>query len=427
MVPRVLLALALALALAPSALFAFETLGIDEIHPGMVGEGRTVFAGEKHRDLQSHILGVLRNFGPNQNMILAELEGGPLAHTGIIAGMSGSPVYVDGKLIGAVAYAFPFAKDPIAGITPFQEMVSRDRHPLDPARRGCALVPADGGEAPGGDARESQSDSRSRNLARRVGPARALSGKAPVSDRDAGLGSRLPAGDVRARGAAAPAARSRAIDGWCAGERIHGCAGEQSQADRARGLHRRRSRDRRSADLRHGYGHRRRSLERRRLRVRSSALQPRSHRVPDDALRGSSGASIAHELFQDGFERRDDRDLDPGPGHRDQGDVGNQAADGSDAGGRPHQPRPGEDLPARDRQRRAVLAGSRVRVPGLDSAEHREAVRKSDGQRSPPGSRRRTIGASTSRTSSPTSRRRSRLRRWWPRPSLFCSPTISRT
>jgi hypothetical protein len=57
-------------------------------------------------------------------MILAELEGGPLAHTGIIAGMSGSPVYVDGKLIGAVAYAFPFAKDPIAGITPIQEMVS---------------------------------------------------------------------------------------------------------------------------------------------------------------------------------------------------------------------------------------------------------------------------------------------------------------
>ena len=119
-VPGVLLALALAF---PSALFAIEFLPVDQIRPGMVGEGRTVFSGERIDSFKVTILGVLRNFGPNQNMILAELEGGPLAHTGIIAGMSGSPVYVDGKLIGAVAYAFPFAKDPIAGITPFQEMV----------------------------------------------------------------------------------------------------------------------------------------------------------------------------------------------------------------------------------------------------------------------------------------------------------------
>ena len=120
-VPGVLLALALAI--CPSALFAMEFLPLDQVRPGMVGEGLTVFSGEKIESFKVTILGVLRNFGPNQNMILAELEGGPLAHTGIIAGMSGSPVYVDGKLIGAVAYAFPFAKDPIAGITPFQEMV----------------------------------------------------------------------------------------------------------------------------------------------------------------------------------------------------------------------------------------------------------------------------------------------------------------
>lgn len=117
------LVLTLGLALFPSASFAVESLPLDQIRPGMVGEGRTVFSGERIDSFKVTILGVLRNFGPNQNMILAELEGGPLAHTGIIAGMSGSPVYVDGKLIGAVAYAFPFAKDPIAGITPFQEMV----------------------------------------------------------------------------------------------------------------------------------------------------------------------------------------------------------------------------------------------------------------------------------------------------------------
>ncbi len=126
--PRVI-AVAAALALGPVSALATESLPLDQVRPGMVGEGRTVFAGDRIESFKVVILGVLRNFGPNQNMILAELEGGPLAHTGIIAGMSGSPVYVDGKLIGAVAYAFPFAKDPIAGITPFQEMVEATATP----------------------------------------------------------------------------------------------------------------------------------------------------------------------------------------------------------------------------------------------------------------------------------------------------------
>ncbi len=125
------------LALSQAAL-AVETIPIDQIRPGMVGEGRTVFSGERIESFKVTILGVLRNYGPNQNMILAELEGGPLAHTGIIAGMSGSPVYVEGKLIGAVAYAFPFAKDPIAGITPFQEMVDATATP-SVRRAGAAL------------------------------------------------------------------------------------------------------------------------------------------------------------------------------------------------------------------------------------------------------------------------------------------------
>jgi hypothetical protein len=102
----------------------------------MVGEGRTVFSGETIESFKVTVLGVLRNYGPNQNLILAELEGGPLAHTGVIAGMSGSPVYVDGKLIGAISYAFPFAKDPIAGITPFQEMVDATSTPT--TRRAAA-------------------------------------------------------------------------------------------------------------------------------------------------------------------------------------------------------------------------------------------------------------------------------------------------
>ena len=90
----------------------------------MQGVGRTVFEGARVDEFGVRILGVLENaVGPRQSLILARLEGGPLAQTGVIAGMSGSPVYVDGKLIGAVAYAFPFGKEPIAGITPIADMI----------------------------------------------------------------------------------------------------------------------------------------------------------------------------------------------------------------------------------------------------------------------------------------------------------------
>ncbi|MCC7417533.1 MAG: hypothetical protein IT176_10370 [Acidobacteria bacterium] len=97
---------------------------VSDIRPGMVGIGRTVFSGTKVEEFEAHIIGVLDNvIGPRRSLILAKLEGGPLASTGVIAGMSGSPVYVDGRLIGAVSYALgSFSKEPIAGITPIGEM-----------------------------------------------------------------------------------------------------------------------------------------------------------------------------------------------------------------------------------------------------------------------------------------------------------------
>src|SRR5882672_2632413 len=103
---------------------ATPQMGVNELRPGMVGIGRTVFDGTRVEEFKVHIIGVLENvIGTNRNLILARLEGGPLAHTGVIAGMSGSPVYVDGKLIGAVSYALgSFSKEPIAGITPIAEM-----------------------------------------------------------------------------------------------------------------------------------------------------------------------------------------------------------------------------------------------------------------------------------------------------------------
>ena len=98
---------------------------IQDIRPGMVGVGRTVFSGSKLEDFKVEILGVMRNvLAPQRNLILARLEGGPLAKTGVIAGMSGSPVYIDGKLVGAVSYSLgQFSTEPIAGITPIAEMV----------------------------------------------------------------------------------------------------------------------------------------------------------------------------------------------------------------------------------------------------------------------------------------------------------------
>ncbi|PYR18886.1 MAG: hypothetical protein DMF94_18290 [Acidobacteria bacterium] len=103
---------------------ATTQMGVNEIRPGMVGIGRTVFDGTHVEEFRANILGVLENvIGTHRNLILARLEGGPLANTGVIAGMSGSPVYVDGRLIGAVSYALgSFSKEPIAGITPIAEM-----------------------------------------------------------------------------------------------------------------------------------------------------------------------------------------------------------------------------------------------------------------------------------------------------------------
>ena len=121
-----LVSLALALAtLGLANLPASTTLmALDEVRPGMTGVGRTVFDGDRREEFKVHILGILRNVvGPQRHLILARLEGGPLERTGVMQGMSGSPVYVDGRLIGAVSYSIgAFSKEPIAGITPIAEM-----------------------------------------------------------------------------------------------------------------------------------------------------------------------------------------------------------------------------------------------------------------------------------------------------------------
>jgi hypothetical protein len=114
-VPAVLL---FATTLSGQSLFPLK-----DVRPGMHGIGRTVFSGNRIEEFQVEILGVLENIGPHESIILARLSGGPLQETGVMQGMSGSPVYIDGKLVGAVALAYAFSKEPIAGIRPIEDMI----------------------------------------------------------------------------------------------------------------------------------------------------------------------------------------------------------------------------------------------------------------------------------------------------------------
>ena len=102
-----------------------EFFPLEEVRAGQRGKARTVFAGTQVEEFDVEILGVLKNFtGPKRSAIFGRLSGGPLSRTGVLAGMSGSPVYIDGRLAGAVAFAFPFSQEPLAGIRPIEDMVS---------------------------------------------------------------------------------------------------------------------------------------------------------------------------------------------------------------------------------------------------------------------------------------------------------------
>jgi len=97
---------------------------LEDLRPGMKGTARTVFSGTETEEFGVEVLGVLPGFpGPRQSAIIARLTGANVEKTGVFAGMSGSPVWIDGKLVGAIAFSFPFSKEPIAGITPIKQMI----------------------------------------------------------------------------------------------------------------------------------------------------------------------------------------------------------------------------------------------------------------------------------------------------------------
>jgi hypothetical protein len=98
---------------------------LSEVKRGMKGVAYTVFEGVNPEPMQVEILGLLKDaLGPGQDMILARLHGDKPEYTGVVAGMSGSPVYIDGRLVGALSYRIgQFSKEPIAGITPIESML----------------------------------------------------------------------------------------------------------------------------------------------------------------------------------------------------------------------------------------------------------------------------------------------------------------
>lgn len=133
--------------LAPTGVMAEPSRGpailpLAEVRPGMVGEARTVFQGTTPEPFKLRVVSVLRNFLPKQDIILVRAEDPRVEMTGIAAGMSGSPVYVDGKLMGAIAYGWSFVKEPLAGVTPIEAMLAeRDRpdRPPDPYQSSASV------------------------------------------------------------------------------------------------------------------------------------------------------------------------------------------------------------------------------------------------------------------------------------------------
>jgi hypothetical protein len=118
---RCVVVLLAAITLTSSAFAA--TMPLSQVRKGMKGYGLTVFEGTKIEKFDVEIIGVLNNIAPGQDMILARVDSPDVQRAGVIAGMSGSPIFIDGKVIGALAYGWQFAKEPVCGITPIDEML----------------------------------------------------------------------------------------------------------------------------------------------------------------------------------------------------------------------------------------------------------------------------------------------------------------
>ena len=113
--------------LGTTTVLADDILPFSEVKVGMKGEGRSVFQGNEIARFNAEVIGLMENIAPKRNLILVRLSGEHVDKTGVQEGMSGSPIYVGDRVIGAVAYSWPFSKDAIAGVTPIEEMLEVPR------------------------------------------------------------------------------------------------------------------------------------------------------------------------------------------------------------------------------------------------------------------------------------------------------------
>ncbi|MBN1154488.1 hypothetical protein JXB12_06150 [candidate division KSB1 bacterium] len=107
-----------------STAFAIDIIPVADIKPGMKGYGLTVFSGTEVERFDIEVVEIIKNFNPQMDLILIKLLGEQLQHTGVVSGMSGSPIYLQDRLAGALSYSLMiFAKDPLAGVTPIEQMI----------------------------------------------------------------------------------------------------------------------------------------------------------------------------------------------------------------------------------------------------------------------------------------------------------------
>ncbi|MCG3118989.1 MAG: hypothetical protein ALAOOOJD_01293 [bacterium] len=126
----------------PLFLPAQEIMPLAEVKPGMAGIGRTVFRGDRPEEFPIEVVDIMRNFYPKRNLIIIRLKGEKAEHTGVAAGMSGSPIYIDGKMIGALSYSLAiFVREPLAGVTPIEEMLEIFGHEDTRDRELALFVP----------------------------------------------------------------------------------------------------------------------------------------------------------------------------------------------------------------------------------------------------------------------------------------------
>jgi hypothetical protein len=118
-----------------------DILTIDQIRPGMKGHGLTVFEGTKPEKFGVEVIDVIKNFRPRQDAILIKTFHPRLDVVNVVRGMSGSPIYIDGKMIGAYAYGWSFGKEPVAGVTPIESMLEDLERPLPQSIFGWPLAP----------------------------------------------------------------------------------------------------------------------------------------------------------------------------------------------------------------------------------------------------------------------------------------------